>query len=122
MTQEMPILRGIPAMILRFIRTTYDQVLIRLRARPIVCLRLWLKAEFVSGRGAARSGAPLIRDLFRFGVRNGPGSAAHCLLRSRCVAPGTRSHQLRRLLAACDRPLVEFGIHPARYALRVERL
>jgi hypothetical protein len=29
------------------------------------------------GRGAARSGAPLIRDLRRLGVCNDPGSAAH---------------------------------------------
>ena len=34
------------------------------------------------GRGAARSGAPLIRDRRKLGVCNDPGSAAHhCVLR-----------------------------------------
>jgi hypothetical protein len=43
------------------------------------------------------SGAPLIRDRSRLGVRNGPGSAAHhCAVPSCCAAPGTREMNARR--------------------------
>jgi hypothetical protein len=36
-----------------------------------------LRSGLCPGRGAARSGAPQIRDLRRLGASNDPGSAAH---------------------------------------------
>jgi putative ABC transport system substrate-binding protein len=56
--------------------------------------------DAVQRERSCASGAPLIRDRSRLGVRNDPGSAAHhCALRaSRCAAPGTRGIKRREFI------------------------
>ena len=52
-------------------------------------------ARSFPGRGAARSAAPLIRDLPKLGVRNGPGSAAHHSAQERSMLRRARDTRAR---------------------------
>jgi hypothetical protein len=62
-------------------------------------------------REAKRSGAPLIRDRFKGGIWNGPGSAAH-----HCALPRfmlRRARDTRRLRNIKNYPLVAPAVSPA---------